>query len=223
MTSDAVGAPAEPFDHLTLIEPYMPVSAGVPEVVEFEYRFATLVWLHRTMNAAIDAEDVRLREIMRQGTPREPGWEGESDLMLEESILNLEQDAAPISAGAILAACCSALESLLTVLLPGRSLRGLMPKARALAAAWPDREEAVRVVENAEWLAARRNSFAHRLTDEGGYWDGNRNSRGYVFDDDAVEETFARCGEIASLSIIGMTTSCVAGMLSERPLASQST
>ncbi|WP_280465354.1 hypothetical protein [Nocardia brasiliensis] len=199
MTSDDGDVAAEPFDHLGLVEPYLPVSSGIPEVIEFEYRFATLVWLYRTVMTAIDAEDLRLREIMRQGTHRVSGWEGESDLMLNESILILEYDAAPIHAGSILAASCSALESLLTVLLPGRPLRGLMAKARALATLWPNRDEADEILANAEWLAARRNSFAHRLTDEGGHRDGNSNARGYVFDDETVEETFCRCGEIATL------------------------
>ncbi|MBF6238707.1 hypothetical protein IU474_16785 [Nocardia otitidiscaviarum] len=197
--SDPVNPPLDYFDHLALVEPYMPVSARVPEVIEFECRLAMLVWLHHTVNAAIEAEDHRLREIMRQGTHRVSGWEGESDMMLNDSILILQQDAAPVSAGAILAASCSALESMLTALLPGRSLRGLMPKAQALADIWPDSGQAERIREAAKWLAERRNSFAHRLIDEGGPWDDNPNSRSFVFDDEAVEEAFECCGMIATL------------------------
>ncbi|WP_445183544.1 hypothetical protein ACTXG6_34545 [Pseudonocardia sp. Cha107L01] len=45
---------------------------------------------------------------------------------------------------------------------------GLIRKARALAELWPDPGEARTLLDDVQWLAARRNSFAHRLLDEGG-------------------------------------------------------
>jgi hypothetical protein len=123
-------------------------------------------------------------------------------MALDESISVLEKDTAQISSGAIIATCSSALESLFTDLLPEpstrrRAPRGLMPKARALAERWPDTEAAADVLEHVAWLAERRNSFAHRLIDEGGPWDpiGTR----YEFDGEVVEEAFERIGEAVTI------------------------
>jgi hypothetical protein len=120
------------FDVFELVKPYVQIGASVAELVKFEYRFAALVWLHHTVAAAIDTEVGELLAVRGSGAHRFPGYETESDDVLDESIGLLQQDAAPISAGTIVAACCSALESLLTDLLPAPqnvSLRGLMRKA----------------------------------------------------------------------------------------------
>ncbi|WP_378682015.1 hypothetical protein [Nocardia sp. GCM10030253] len=183
---------------LELADPYIALGPGYVEVLVFQYRLCALIWLHRTTSAAIDTELARLAETEETGSHRVPGWEGESDLVLSELQGILNGEAAPLGAGTIMASCCSALESLLTDMLPTCSRRGLRPKAQAVANLLADRKEADAIVEHADWLAKRRNSFAHRLTDEGGHWD-DPNSQRYDFDDDAVEETFERCGEIATL------------------------
>ena len=102
----------------------------------------------------------------------------------------------------IITACSSALESLFTDLLPDassqrRAPRGLVAKAQALATVWPDAEAANEFVKHVRWLAQRRNSFAHRLIDEGGPWDPTGIK--YAFDDEAVQETFRRVGGIVML------------------------
>ncbi|MFB7875687.1 hypothetical protein ACFC06_10570 [Nocardia sp. NPDC056064] len=191
--------PPNPTAYIELADPYMALGQGYVEVLVFQYRLCALIWLHRTTRAAIDTELARLAEIEEAGSHRVPGWEGESDLVLDEVKGILDGEAAPMGAGTIMASCCSALESLLTGMLPTRSRRGLRPKAQAAADLLADQEEAEAVIENAEWLAKRRNSFAHRLTDEGNHWDDDPNSQRYNFDDDAVEETFERCGQIATL------------------------
>ena len=67
--------------------------------------------------------------------------------MLRDFVLGLKQDAAPIGAGAVRAACCAAIESMFTSLLPtpqkpGGEPSGLTHKARALAASRPARDDA---------------------------------------------------------------------------------
>ncbi|MBF6302554.1 hypothetical protein IU459_34190 [Nocardia amamiensis] len=182
-----------------LADPYMALGQGDVDVLVFQYRLCALIWLHRTTSAAIDTELARLAEMEETGSHRVPGWQGELDLVLSEVQGILNGEAAPVGAGTIIASCCSALESLLTDMLPTGSRRGLRPKAQAVANLLADREEADAIVEHDDWLAKQRNSFAHRLTDEGGHWDDDPNSQRYDFDDDTVEETFERCGEIATL------------------------
>jgi hypothetical protein len=53
------------------------------------------------------------------------------------------------------------------------------------------------VLEHVRWLAKRRNSFAHRLIDEGGPWDPTGTK--YEFDEQLVEETFERIGEAVTI------------------------
>jgi hypothetical protein len=189
----------EPSDYLSLTEPYLSLSAGYSEVVGFEGRLAALIWLHRATTHAVGDELVRLAKIGETGSHRVLGWDGECDAMLHESILLLEMYAAPVAAGAIVAACCSALESLFTDLLvkPGR--QGLRAKAAAICGLIADRVQAESISADVEWLAARRNSFAHRLIDEGGLWNPDREAERYVFDDATVEEAFVRCGSIATI------------------------
>ncbi|GAA1706928.1 hypothetical protein GCM10009745_63490 [Kribbella yunnanensis] len=196
------GRPIDHFDVAQLVEPYMPAGQGISNFVLFEYRFAALVWLHRTVATALDAEVGRLLTIRRSGVHRIPGWAGESDMTLDDSMGLLQYDAAPISAGAIVAGCCSALESLLTYLpSAGQDVArgGLLRKVRALVELLPDRADADLVIDNARWLAERRNSFAHRLLDEGGLWDKAPGATSFTFDDELVEESFARLGEIAGI------------------------
>jgi hypothetical protein len=185
--------------YLGLADPYMVLGPGYVEVAVFQYRLCVLIWLYRTTSAAIETELARLSEMEETGAHRVPGWEGESDMVLDEVQGILNSEAAAVGAGTIMASCCSALESLLTDMLPLGSRRGLRLKAQVVASLLADRKEADSIVEHAGWLAKRRNSFAHRLTDEGGHWDDDPNSQRYDFDDDAVEETFERCGEIATL------------------------
>lgn len=189
----------EPPNYLFLTEPYFSLSVGYSEVVAFGGRLAALIWLHRTITHAVGVEAVRLAKIAETGSHRVPGWEGECDHTLDQSILLLEMGATPVAAGAIVAACCSALESLFADLLvtPGR--QGLRAKARAMCELITDPVQAESISADVEWLAARRNSFAHRLIDEGGPWDLDRGAKQHVFDDAAVEESFVRCGSIASI------------------------
>ncbi|MFF1819712.1 hypothetical protein ACFVWG_20600 [Kribbella sp. NPDC058245] len=195
-----------PFDVHNLLEPYMQLSSGVIQFVRFEYQIAGLVWLHRATTAAIDAEVENLAAIRGSGAHLVPGYDAESDDNLDDSLDLLDQDVAPISAGTILMACCGALESLLTDLLPTSDrieVRGLSRKVQALMALWPQRATVEHVLENTRWLTQRRNSFAHRLLDEGGPWETNPDAPRFVFGEDMVEESFERVGEIAEILDVG--------------------
>lgn len=203
MTGASLNTPSDPFnDVISAAETYLVLYESVADFVKFECQFAAVVWLHRTVTNDVAAEVHSLRALRESGRHRVRGWEGESDLVLDETIGVLELDAAQIGAGAIVATCSSALESLFTDLLPAPSSRrsaprGLVAKAQALATLWPDAEAAATVLEHVRWLAERRNSFAHRLIDEGGPWDTT--GAKYRFDSDAVEETFERVGEAVTI------------------------
>lgn len=198
-----------PPDLLDLIDRYTPAhGSGVAQLVGFEYQFAALVWLRATVHRAVETETAALRKLEESGRHRVAGYETESDDVLRESILLLEMDAAAISSGAVIATCCGALESLLTELLPPppsqrQAPRGLVPKARALAAMWPNLAAAEALVDHVKWLADRRNSFAHRLLDESGPCEQDPNAPSYTFDNDAVEEAFERVGVITSILNMG--------------------
>lgn len=97
----------------------------------------------------------------------------------------------------VIVACCSALESLLTDLAPDTAPRGLRAKARAVADRLRNPDEAAVLIGHTDRLSQRRNSFAHRLLDDDEHHGQTHDH--VTFDSDAVEETFVRCGRIASL------------------------
>lgn len=101
-----------------LADPYMVLGPGNVEVAVFRYRLCALIWLYRTTSAAIETELARLTKMEETGSHRVPGWEGESDMVLDEVQGILDGEAAPVGAGTIMASCCSALELLLTGMLP---------------------------------------------------------------------------------------------------------
>jgi hypothetical protein len=127
-------------------------------------------------------------------------WSGESDDNLREEG-HLLGDMSTISAGAVIAACAAALESLATSLLdrdtdaPLRK-RGLQVKIAALIERWPHLAEPQMIRDSTKWIAERRNAFAHSLLDEVEPW--KRSPGSWTFDDDAVEDAFTRVGEVAS-------------------------
>lgn len=190
-----------PPDLFAAAQDFISVPADVAEMVQFEYRFSALVWLYRSIHTALESETRKLRELGKSGQHLVRGWEAESDDALSESVGLLEHDAAPIAAGTLITACCSALESLLTDLLPPHLnvKRGLMSKTRTLHSLWPDTDAADALLTHVEWLVHRRNSFAHRLVDEGRPWDSDPEATSYTFDHTAVGEAFGHMGEIADL------------------------
>jgi hypothetical protein len=188
-----------PWNILFAGEPYwVELPRTVAEFVKFEDRFNALVWLHRKVADTVSTELRRLEASRKSGKLRTIA---EPDLIFEETAGTLE-DTAEISSGAIIAACSSAVESLFTDLLPEsssgrRAPRGLVAKAQFLMTTWPNAHETADFMEHIRWLSQRRNSFAHRLIDEGGAWDATGTA--YSFDRETVEETFERVGKIVAI------------------------
>ncbi|WP_405673669.1 hypothetical protein [Streptomyces sp. NBC_01530] len=141
---------------------------GRVEFIVFEYRVASLVWLRDRTVHTIDTELAELRATRTSGAHRVPGWEGESDLVLDESLAVLDEDTRQIGAGIIVVSAAAALESLMNQMLSQPSdtrlhRAGLARKAEALAARWQIAINVTEFLEDVAWLRKRRNAFAHRL------------------------------------------------------------
>jgi hypothetical protein len=185
---------------------------GYVEFLEFSGRLAAVVWLYRTLRATLTREVEGLRTLRASGRHREPSfwrhdpdsfaaWFGpaECDLVLDESLGLLEGDAGPISGGVIIMSGTAALESLTTTLLelpPGSPLRkaGIKRKVAELVRRWGDAIDKESLNGHIEWLAERRNAFAHNLIDGEG-----RSSVAEQFGAEEVEEALTRIGAVASL------------------------
>jgi hypothetical protein len=204
-------------DIFEMAQQYLDIGPdAVGEFVGFEYRLGALVWLHRSLRASVSAEVRELRKIRDSGShdifPDVGDDEGYFfdpaliEIVLGDTISVLEDDATKIGCGAIVAACASAVESLLAELLPPpesprQGPRGLIRRARSLADRWNDVDKTQSFLSHVEWLAQRRNSFAHRLIDAGLSPDDP--GAHFNFNDAMVEETFERVGEIVSILSYG--------------------
>lgn len=186
--------------------------SGYVEFIEFAGRFAAVVWLYRTLSATLTREVEGLRTLRASGRHREPSfWRhdpefftawfgpGECDLVLDESLGLLEDDAGPISGGVIIMSGTAALESLTTSLLelpPGSPLRkaGIKRKVAELVRRWKDAIDKETLIGHIEWLTERRNAFAHNLIDSEGL-----SSSTEKFGAEEVEEALTRMGAVAYL------------------------
>lgn len=186
--------------------------SGYIEFLEFAGRLAAVVWLYRTLSATLTREIEGLRTLRASGKHREASFWGhdpdsfstwfgpaECDLVLDESLGLLEGDAWPISGGVIIMSGTAALESLMTALLelpPGSPLRksGLKRKVTELVGRWGNAVDKDALNGHIEWLAERRNAFAHSLIDS-----EDRSSVAEQFSAEEVEEALTRIGTVASL------------------------
>ncbi|MFI1735188.1 hypothetical protein ACH40E_39415 [Streptomyces acidicola] len=171
------------------------------EFVSFEYRISSLAWLRGRITKSVDVELAELRAHRKSGAHRVPGWEGESDLMLDESETVLDTDVRQISAGVIVVAAIAALESLMNQMLNQPNdervhKAGFTQKARELAARWSAVIDRTELDEHISWLRERRNSFAHRLIDDvDRQW--RTSTPPWNFDDEMAGETLARASAVA--------------------------
>lgn len=175
------------------------------EILKFFDRFCSLIWLHRTITAGVTRASDEHARLRQTGQHRVPGWEGESDLGLDQD-RDLVEEAAAIGDGAIIAATAAALESLTVDLLdrPGDTAhhrKGLQHKIETLIDRWPFMPDIEGMRDDIKWIAERRNSFAHNLLDEAS--NGWRIRKPWTFDNAAVEEAFARTGNVAARLAIG--------------------
>jgi len=192
-------------------------AGGRVEFVRFSSRFAALVWLHRSLSRALADRVGRLRALKASGRHGDPEYwghdsqdsfdfsAGEYDLVLDESF-GVLQDATPMCGGVVILSGTAALESLMTDLLdqPQDGLlhkAGLRRKVAELSCRWAAYIDGDTLRGNVDWLAERRNGFAHDLIDGEGPWP--RYLAPGRFGTDEVEEAFQRIGKVASLLQIG--------------------
>jgi hypothetical protein len=181
---------------------YFLSSYGRVEFIVFEYRVSSLTWLCDRIGQNVDSELAELRATRKAGSHRVPGWEGESDMVLDESIAVLDSDTRQIGAGVIVVAAAGALESLMNQMLdrPGDDRlhrAGLTRKAGELATRWQAAFDAQQFLEHVSWLKSRRNAFAHRLLDVDGT--EHNPSPAWTFDDDMAYEALERISSIAAM------------------------
>lgn len=170
---------------------------GRVEFIVFEYRVASLAWLRDRTVRSVDAELAELHAARTSAAHRVADWEGESDLVLGESLAVLDEDTRQIGAGIIVLSAAAALESLMNHMLDQPSdtrlhRAGLARKADELAARWRAAIDVTEFREDVGWLRKRRNVFAHRLID-----DEPGPTPTEVFDDDAAHEALVRLSAIA--------------------------
>ncbi|MGW3738008.1 hypothetical protein [Streptomyces sp. NPDC005148] len=181
---------------------YFASQYGRADFIPFAYRVASLAWLHSRIAESVDIEVAELKDQRRTGVHRVPGWEGESDMVLEESLYTLDTDTRQIGVGVVVVAAVAALESLMNQMLgePGDARlhrAGLTQKANALQLRWQTVIDATEFGEHIAWLRDRRNSFAHRLIDDDSA--GPSSTRTWAFDDDTAEEALSRIGAVARM------------------------
>ncbi|MFD5520711.1 hypothetical protein [Streptomyces sp. NPDC127066] len=170
---------------------------GRVEFIVFEYRVASLAWLRDRTLQSVESELAEVRATRTSGAHRVPGWEGESDLVLDEALAVLDEDTRQISAGVIVVAAAAALESLMNQMLNQPSdtrfhRAGLARKADELAARWQAAIDVTQFLEDVAWLKKRRNAFAHRLID-----DESGPTPVEAFGDDMAHEALERTSAIA--------------------------
>ncbi|KJY38508.1 hypothetical protein VR45_05535 [Streptomyces sp. NRRL S-495] len=181
-------------------EPFFFSRHGRVEFIVFEQHLASLAWLRRKVGEAVDQETTALSTLRRSGERRVPGWEAESDMVLDDSLLVLDTDTRQIGAGIIIVSAAAALEALMNEMLrepTDRRFRkaGLARKADVLAARWQGEGDLAEFAEHISWLRVRRNAFAHQLIadDE----DDDAKHCPWTFDDAMAEEALQRLGAVA--------------------------
>ncbi|MET8540296.1 hypothetical protein ABZW03_06535 [Kitasatospora sp. NPDC004799] len=179
-------------------EPYFFSRYGRVEFIVFEQHLASLAWLHRKVGEAVDQETTALSTLRKSGEHRVPGWEAESDMVLDDSLSVLDTDTRQIGAGIIIVSAAAALEALMNEILcdpADRRVRkaGLARKAEVLAERWQGEGDLADFAEHISWLKVRRNAFAHRLIAD----DEDSKQCSWIFDDDMAEEALERLGLVA--------------------------
>ncbi|MCQ8195469.1 hypothetical protein [Streptomyces rugosispiralis] len=184
-------------------EGYFSSLYGRADFMPFEYRVASLGWLRERIGRSVDLEVAELREARKTGSHRVPGWEGESDLVLDESLIALDTDTRQIGAGIIVVAAVAALESLMNQMLDRPTddrLRkaGIWRKANELAARWPAAIHPTEFFAHVAWLKDRRNSLAHRLIDEDRVVKPDQPCV-WTSDDEMADEALVRVSAVAQM------------------------
>jgi hypothetical protein len=164
----------------------------------FKDRLCSAILLARAVTTHTDEMSRQCTEHARTGSHRIKGWEGESDMMLEERQA-LGETAATIARGAATLTAVAAFESLLDDLLPPdvQPGGGLLRKWAAVLRDYQFPEhETVPLTTQVRDIGQRRNTFAHELT--GSYWPKNTaTATTPAFDEASLDDTLHTVGRLA--------------------------
>lgn len=210
-----------PMSHEEMVELYWQTSENEPDMLAdlyfdfhsfdkveflvFRGRLSSAIYVVRASTAAATRNLRLFKSIRSTGEHRISGWEAESDHVLDEQE-GVVSEAVSVAYGAAVLSAVAALETLIGDLLPsnvgpaGKS--GLHRKFESLLRGTNiSTDDRVSLMELVKTVAARRNAFAHELI--GSYWQSpnerdNSTSYHIVFDEETLEDTLFKIGEIAT-------------------------
>lgn len=211
--SDENGMPdlSRPMTHVEMVQFYWEVADDTPNILAelyvnfhqfdrvefliFKDRLSAAILVANSTRQAVEAVKVGLEQDKKDGSRRAQGWEGESDMALDESLYVIE-NAQEISIGATMLTAVAALESLLKDLASdGEQSRGglrqLVMGFLARHGTSPDEKQ--KILGMVSKVSDRRNTFAHTLT--GSYWATSEAK--FKFDTATMHDTLFTVGEIA--------------------------
>ncbi|MCM0673533.1 hypothetical protein NCC78_02190 [Micromonospora phytophila] len=167
---------------------------GRVEFLLFKGRLSATILVARSARIATSRLMARLQQQRRDGSHRFPGWEAESDGVLEESV-GVVEDAEKIAIGAAILAAVAALELLLKELSDSADTRSGLDQTlkEFLKRRNVSSNETERIIEMVSRVRERRNSFAHTLT--GSYWDQPTAER--ILTPESMDDTLFTVGKIA--------------------------
>lgn len=211
-----------PMSHEEMVEHYWQASDDEPEMLAdlyldfhlfdrveflvFRDRLSSAIYVVRTSTAAAARDLSVFSDIRATGEHRIPGWEAESDHVLDERE-GIVSEAVAVAYGAAVLSAVAALETLVGDLLSsdigpaGRN--GLQRKIESfLRGTNISTDDRVSLVGLVKTVAARRNAVAHELI--GSYWQppiesGNSAVHNNIFDKETLEDTLFKIGEIVTL------------------------
>ena len=166
------------------------------EFLVFKDRLSSAVFIAAMARRGIDEVLTRSEITRKNGSHRVPGWEGESEMALDEAV-GIAKYSYKISIGATIVTAVAALESLLADLASTSrpSRRGLHSLLQAfLRQHRVPSDEAAIITGLERKIAERRNTFAHSLT--GSYW-GDAPSLASMFTSETMEDTLHTVGELS--------------------------
>ncbi|MGO9157634.1 hypothetical protein [Mycobacterium sp.] len=165
------------------------------EFMIFKDRLSAAILVATSTRQSVDNVKAQFEQQRKDGSHQVPGWEGESDMVLDEKLFIVE-NAQEISIGATMLTAVAALESLLKDLAPDgeKSRDGLNQLVKAFVLrhdATSDEEN--KIMAMVSKVRKRRNTFAHKLT--GSY--RATEELEFKFDIASMQDTVFTVGEIA--------------------------
>lgn len=168
------------------------------EFLIFRDRLSSAILVSNAAKKTIAEIESKFKAQQKSGSHRIPGWEGESDMGLEEN-LGIIENTYRISIGATIVTAVAALESLLIDLTPNSDPkpRGLHRLLLAFLKRYKvPKSQSEHITEMELKVGRRRNTFAHTLT--GSYF-ANDKSLQAMFTPETMVDTLYTVSKIAIL------------------------